>query len=100
MKFTKLNAERRHAKRRAFERYDLVLNRQDLFDISELIYRGYAEFIAKQSLRVAILDVVFRNKVLRTVYDKQRRCVITFLAPHMGPQKEQLRNIGCNKMEG
>lgn len=69
----------RHAKGRALERYDLDLNRHDLLAIVRLIQNQQGRFVERQSIRVSVWDVTYREKVVRAVYDKERHSIVTFL---------------------
>jgi hypothetical protein len=72
-------AQRRHAKRRAAERYGLELNRHDMRTLVEQIQHGDAEFIERQSLRVSVWWVTVGGKRCRVVYDRLRKTIVTFL---------------------
>jgi hypothetical protein len=79
-RLTKLQAERRHFKRRIEQRYGLSLNRKDLYNLSEIIARGLAQLVKQESFRVSVYDVPFKNnRIIRIVYDKMRKSVVTCL---------------------
>lgn len=77
----KSQSQRIHAKQRALERYDLDLNRQDLEEIIKKIHLNKASFIKRQSFRVTVWKVTYKEKELITVYDKHRQTIATFLPP-------------------
>jgi hypothetical protein len=75
----KIHAERIHAKRRALERYNLGLNREQLNELTQMIQQGKSRFLEKQSLRVSIHELQAFDRTLYVVYDKNRKTIITFL---------------------
>ncbi len=76
---TKTQACRKHFKARALERYGLELNRHDLRDIAKMIQRNSGQFIEKQSNRITVWEVTYKDTLLRVVYDKNRKVVVTAL---------------------
>ena len=80
----KTQCQRIHAKRRAYERFDLELNRHQLRDLVQQIQNGKAEHIESQTNRVSIKRVTFEGKKYTVAYDKTRQTIITFL-----PEEEQ-----------
>lgn len=78
-KLTKASCQRAHAKRRALQRYSLILNRQDLDDIVSKIKSRDAEFVERQSNRVTIWRLSFKETLIRVVYDSLRHTIVTFL---------------------
>lgn len=77
----KREAQRVHAKRRAAERYGLILNRSDLREIVLAIQRQQATFLFKESNRLTHYALDFQGKRVVVVYDKQRKTIVTFLPP-------------------
>ena len=75
----KAKAQRRHAKTRALQRYDLDLSREDLEELVRQIQLGKAEFILRQSCRVSFFAVELRGQKFPVVYDKQRKTIVTVL---------------------
>lgn len=76
---TKTEAQNKHAKQRAMERYGIDLNRHKREQIIRMIQNGQAECVRKQSLRVSIFSVQFEDKEVIVVYDKQRKTLASFL---------------------
>lgn len=72
-------AERKHARRRALQRYDLDLRDEDLDLITGMIQTGKATFVEKQSNRVSVFTLKFKEKDVKVVYDRQRQNIVTFL---------------------
>lgn len=72
-----------HAKKRAWERFGLSLNNDNINDIVKVIQKNEAKFIDRESLRVSrwLLDV--SGVTVVAVYDKTRKTIITFLSPEM-----------------
>lgn len=76
---TKTQSERRHAKKRAFERYGLVLNKFDFQTIILRIQTNKAKFIERQTNRITIWELTVHDILCRVVYDKQRKQIVSFL---------------------
>ena len=73
----KLINQRIHAKKRAFERYGLTLNRNDLQDIVNNIHK--AKLLSKTSNRVKVFEVLVKGVSCVVVYDRNRKSIATFL---------------------
>ena len=90
MKKNKAQAQRIHAKKRALERYDLDLNREKLEEIVKRIQSGVGiRMVLRQSLRISHYEMTVQEKLVRVVYDRQRKTVVTFL-PVLGTADIQL----------
>lgn len=80
----KLN-QRKHAKRRAFERFNVSLNRKDLIRMVDAIHKNRAVVVEKQSHRITVF--LFPNgwdkvtNAFRVVYDRKRKTIVTLLPP-------------------
>jgi hypothetical protein len=82
----KARSQRRHALRRAAERYGLSLTESDMASILQQITSGRARLVEKQSNRVSLYEV----EILRdNLSDLERRCgglcdpeVVTALVCH------------------
>jgi hypothetical protein len=75
----KKEAQGIHAKRRAYERYDIALANKDLKIIVKRIQNGNAIFIRRQSLRITIWATSICNTVVKVAYDRIRKQIVTFL---------------------
>lgn len=75
----KEDCQRLHAKRRALQRYGLVLNNKEQDEIIGLIQQGRAKFINRDSLRVTIFAVQYQGKLLKVVYDGERKTLASVL---------------------
>jgi hypothetical protein len=71
--------QRRHARRRAFERYALNLHQDAQEQIIRKIEGGEARFICCQSQRISIWEVNYGGKSLPVVYDQKRKTLVTVL---------------------
>jgi hypothetical protein len=87
---TKAKSQRKHAKRRAQERYGLWLTDSQINSITQMIRTGQAVPVERQSRRVSIYDLkVARPQDLigdnsepvpvRVAFDYTRNEIITFL---------------------
>lgn len=84
--FTKKEAERLHAQRRLQERYGIALSGKEYKGVIRCITSSTrtnptATLIERQSQRVSVWLVPFRDTVLKAVFDVNRSEIITFL-PH------------------
>jgi len=70
-----------HTKKRIFERYGIILNRNLLNEIKKKIKTGNADFLKRHSLRVKEIEVLVEAKNVRLLYDANRHEVITCLPP-------------------
>src|SRR6266403_253936 len=79
---TKKDAQTRHAKRRAQERYGLQLNHEDINVIIRAIQSNnpkLAQHVRTQSNRISHWKICWSGKVIQVVYDKLRKSIVTVL---------------------
>lgn len=76
---TKKRCQRIHSKKRALERYNLVLNRFDFREIIKIIHSGKTLEAYSISNRVTVHKLIYADILLRVVYDKMRKEIVTFL---------------------
>lgn len=77
-----------HAKRRAFQRYGIILTktlRQRIINIIQSGDRNRFTPVRKQSLTRTVFDVPLDGKTFRVVYDTKRHAIATFLSLDMHP---------------
>ena len=74
----KKKCQRKHAKRRALERYGIEYNEEDLRLIRKLISEGKSKS-TKQSNRVRIHELEYMGENIKIVYDKIRKEIVSFL---------------------
>lgn len=79
MSHSKRRAERDHAKRRARQRYKLLVNKLDLESLVTDIQNNNGEFVYKSSNRATVWKLVCKGKNVLVVYDKLRAQIVTFL---------------------
>lgn len=77
--FRKEEAQKRHGKNRAKERFDIDLSDEDLARIIAQIKRGESEFVRRQSERLTLHRVVVGESNPVVVYDRKRKTIVTFL---------------------
>lgn len=70
---------KRHANRRAYERFGLEPAQVD--SLVQMIRAGDSTFVERQSNRVVVHDVNLEGTMIRVVYDTSRKAVITVLHP-------------------
>lgn len=75
----KSSAQARHATKRALERYGIELTREKREKIVRMIQGGQASIVRRQSHRVSIFSLIFEEKEVVIVYDKQRKSLASFL---------------------
>jgi hypothetical protein len=86
---TKREAQRRHAKRRAAERFGVNLNHALHTELVQAIQAGQATFVRRQSHRVSHFDVTLpTGQTARVVYDRHRKVLITVLPPEARDAEE------------
>ena len=96
----KIAGQRIHAKRRAFERYGVVLNRDDLRTLVRQIQREPGRFIERRTTRITIWRVTLPDgQEAIAAYDSRRGSIATLLPPDAvlvsGPNDAAL-NLGVN----
>lgn len=74
-------SQRKHAVRRALERYGVDLSGNDLREIVLLIQKNKSVVIATQSHTRAVHDIVYGGVRYRAVYHKKTKQISTFLPP-------------------
>lgn len=72
---------RKHVKRRIQERYDIILNDQQITDIENKIRSGKSYLVHAQSRKNRLHVVEFEQMILPVVYDSQRGCLVTVFPP-------------------
>lgn len=79
-KRSKEDTVRRHARERGRERYGVEMGSNLEAFIVRQITSGRSRPVERQSLRVSVHDVTLEDgQVVRVVYDKERRQIVTFL---------------------
>ena len=76
---TKAQSERIHTKRRAAQRFGLLLSREDLNGLVAQIHcrMPCATFLERQSLSRSLWEVDLRGNRAVAVYDKKRKTIVT-----------------------
>lgn len=87
---SKRGAQKRHAKRRARERYGLLINKIDVENMINDIQNNKGEFVYKSSNRATIWKLMCKGKEVLVVYDKLRGQIVTFL-PFRALEKYKLK---------
>ena len=75
----KEQASRAHFRRRAWQRFELTLSRDDIEDAVAKIKRGESVFVSKQSNTRTLHKVTVGDKEVIIVYDKNRKVPVTAL---------------------
>lgn len=76
---SKARAQTRHARVRALQRYGIELGPAGRAEIIRAIQGGRSTVVERQSRRVTVHDVELEGGVVRVVYDRQRKTLVTFL---------------------
>lgn len=80
---SKAELQRRHAVRRAWDRFQIDLNEQMRRTLINDIRRGknrkYVEHVDKQSHRVSVWRFIWQGRDVAVVYDRQRKELVTFM---------------------
>jgi len=82
----KKRAQIRHAKHRFETRFDTTLNDGEYLNLVKQIQDGEAEFVERQSNRVTVWNVALNEKVVRVIYDKRTKVIVSAL-PIFGLEK-------------
>ena len=77
----KATYQRKHALKRAFERYNAFLSDEEYFEMTKLIQNQKASFVSRQSNRITHWLLNYKNVNFLCVYDNQRKTIATFLPP-------------------
>jgi len=72
-------SQRRHARHRAHERYGIDVVPGVRKEIIAKIRSGRSQPVETQSLRISVHDVEINGQIVRVVYDRQRKELVTFL---------------------
>jgi len=79
----KQHTQKKHALRRAKERYGFIIN-DSLYDqFCAWIRDGKSRLIKKQTHRVSVHEIKHNGNKIIAVYDKQRKSIATFLPPDL-----------------
>lgn len=85
---SKASAQYLHAKKRALERYGVVLDKESYLALCKEIQDGKHEYLGKQSLRLTVWKIAIKRiddtgtewvTSANVVYDKTRHRIVTFL---------------------
>ena len=77
----------KHGLRRAWERYDLDLNKQQLFDLAAPIRRGKLKYIKRESNTRKLYKIPYEGQELYAIYSNKRRTIVTLLTPEQAREK-------------
>lgn len=75
----KAKAQFIHAKRRAKERYKLILSKKEYDDLVNLVQENKSESLYKESNRISIKKILYEDQELYFAYDNKRHTIVTFL---------------------
>lgn len=78
---TKLQAQRKHAKNRAKERFGINLNAKARQQVVRDIQNNRATFLFRQSNRLSCFLVSIDGVEAAAIYDRQRANIVTLLKP-------------------
>lgn len=79
---SKASTQKRHARRRAYERFGVELTQSVVVPIRKAIEEGRAPLLHRQSHRVGLYLVDLAGRKALAVYDRNRKVVVTFLDEH------------------
>jgi len=83
-----------HCERRAFERYDELSIKDIAPAIISKIHRGEGEFVKRQSNSKTLWRVTVNQKSYKVVYDKNTKCLVTFLPDDASKSRERAETCG------
>lgn len=76
---SKASTQKRHARRRAYERFGVELTQNVVIPIRKAIEEGKAPLVHRQSHRVKLYMVELAGRPALAVYDHTRKVIVTFL---------------------
>jgi len=76
---SKSKRQLKHFKRRARERFGMLLTQNDVTNIVRMIGLNQARMVEKQSNRTSVYSVWYQERHFRVVYDKIRKTLVTVL---------------------
>lgn len=79
LRMTKTACLRKHAKKRALTRFNMLLLRKDFNTIIKTIHTNKALLLERQSNRVSRWVLEYQGVLMQVVYDRQRRTVVTLM---------------------
>jgi len=91
----KKKAQLKHARLRFDGRFGIQLNDNEYLQLVNKIQKGNAEFVERQSNRVTIWNIEHNNKIIRVVYDKRTKVIVSAL-PIYGLENEPRVEKGIN----
>ena len=77
-----------HAMKRAMQRFGKRYNRFIRREMVDMIHRGEATLIKKQSNRVSKWRLTYDGQVVDVIYDRNRQNIVTFLIPDKEEKNE------------
>lgn len=89
---SKATQQRSHFKRRVFERYSLTINDGEYDFLVSRIRKNdktVVKFLTKQSNRVSVHLLMYKDHEIVVVYDKERKSLVTAL-PEVCKDPEQI----------
>lgn len=81
VKRSKMQSQDIHARKRFFQRFNIILTKELKAHIVKMIQRGFATHVEKQTNRISLFDVYVEGKTVRVVYDKHRHNIVSALWP-------------------
>jgi hypothetical protein len=72
-------SQKRHAIKRAYERYGIVLSNEKYNKLLSLVKEGFASTVLTQTNNSSILSIDFEGKKLFFVFNKNFQTIVTFL---------------------
>ena len=84
---TKERSQESHAKRRFVQRFGIILTKELKERIVKMIQEGYVQIVEKQSNRISLFDVPVEGKMIRIVYDRTRKNIVTALYPELDDER-------------
>lgn len=97
---SKKESQIKHAIKRAKQRFDLCLTKQNLIEIVRNIQNNIdCVFIKKQSNRISLFVITYKDQQYRVVYDKERKSIVTFLHLHKSIEEYRDEISDKNRLE-
>lgn len=83
----KAESLRRHASRRAIQRYGMSISKEEHDQLVKQVQAGQTDCIEQQSHRISVHEAQMNGQTIRFAYDKKRGVIVTYL--HRDPKLYQ-----------
>ena len=91
---------RDHFNIRLYERYGIVITKEEYQNLIDQIHRGEAKLVEVQSLTRKVYKISLRDKEMFVVYNPKRKLFHTVLFPNFSPVEDCQKNNNLKSFSG